>query len=130
MTAFNLFTARTKHTFGESFETEHWVNANTGTGLEMGTIALGDGVILDHLSVMADYRIILFPQSILWKRFAIGTKTAAETYFSTGNKSIAFGLEGYWTFSRKIRLETDFMQHILSGSQPANTFRIGFQWMF
>jgi len=130
MTSANLFNLHTPHTFGQSFETEHCTSANMGTGLEMGTTALGNGVIIDHLGIMEDFRIVPFPNNILFKKLALGLKTAADTYFATGNKDLAFGGEVYWTFTRRIRLEADVMQHIQVNSGPKNTARIGIQWMF
>ena len=117
------FASKTAKTYGCSLETEYWTSLNIGTGLEIGSYDYRTFNVIgpvDHIAIMEDLRFIPFPNYRIFKRFSIGGKIGAETYFIDGSKDIEFGPSMEWTLvkgsktTKGVRVAFDMEQHVRS----------------
>jgi hypothetical protein len=120
-----------KSTFGASAEIEYWRSLTMGTGLEIGGYDIVNRGI-DHIAIMANYRLVCLPKSFLMNKFAIVAKSSAETYLSDGAKGMSVGIGlNYNLFKKDTRLEISYMHHFCTKQyRDGGTLRAGIQFVF
>ena len=127
------FVQKDSHTFGMSAEYEYWFTAATGSGVELGSYDLRSSPNgIDHIAIMADYRLIQFPSTFILNKFALVAKTGAETLFTDGTKDFEIGGGiNYNLFVKRMRVEISYTQHFRTDpSKNGATVRAGMQFLF
>jgi len=109
----------TKSTYGFSFESEYWQTEHTGTGLELGTydVTSTSGIMIDHVAVMEDIRLFLFPTTKFLDQFDFELKSAATTYLNDGAKDFSLGVGADFdivVFNHHFRADLCAMNHFAS----------------